>query len=213
VRVKNPNAQAATLGGAFEYDPLPMPTITSIIPDRGPLAGNTRVDISNEIFYRTAAVRDAARRANKAFFLRSGHFHLALLVDTDNTAMRRDLVDGATSIILKLLAGRTLVEKLPQNTMRVDFGTIPAGMTKALPIIVKNTRAALVFVVSIVPDFPTGMFTVTDQKAGVIDPGKTLKVCKVTFSPSSAGEFGGTLVVSATVNEPLFVVHVVGKAT
>src|SRR5205823_5288893 len=50
VKVKNPGVPAATLSGAFQYDPLPMPTINTIIPNHGPIAGNTQVDIRGANF-------------------------------------------------------------------------------------------------------------------------------------------------------------------
>ncbi len=46
VVVTNPDGKTGTLNGGFTYDPIPAPTITSISPVQGPVAGNTLVTIT-----------------------------------------------------------------------------------------------------------------------------------------------------------------------
>jgi hypothetical protein len=48
VKVKNPMVPGVT--GVFTYDPLAMPTITSITPNRGPITGTTEVSIAGTNF-------------------------------------------------------------------------------------------------------------------------------------------------------------------
>ncbi len=57
VRVKNPGAPAAELGNAFTYDGPLMPTLSSVTPPHGPLAGGTRITIAGTNFATGATVK------------------------------------------------------------------------------------------------------------------------------------------------------------
>ncbi|MBP1965808.1 IPT/TIG domain-containing protein [Paenibacillus aceris] len=50
VKVVNPDTKSAISADAFTYNPLPAPTLTSIAPVNGPLAGGTSVTISGANF-------------------------------------------------------------------------------------------------------------------------------------------------------------------
>jgi hypothetical protein len=56
VIVRNPDTQPATVSGGFTYQPVPAPTIISILPTSGPEAGGTLVTITGTNFLPGAAV-------------------------------------------------------------------------------------------------------------------------------------------------------------
>jgi len=56
VIVRNPDTQSATVSGGFTYQPVPAPTIISLLPTSGPAAGGTLVSITGANFLAAATV-------------------------------------------------------------------------------------------------------------------------------------------------------------
>jgi pyrrolidone-carboxylate peptidase len=171
-------------------------------PQSASLEGSGGNYLSNEIFYRTALVRNALKRT-----LASGHFHVPPTgYEPDAPSVGGQLIAGVTKVVRRLfrygfrLAGPTSIA-FPQtviNTTAEQMLTVTNNSTE--PIKIGSIDSAAPFSVVLPSSLPI-----------TINPGASLTL-RVAFTPTIAGSHTGRLILRETSGEIILIVDTSGDA-
>lgn len=100
ISITNPDGQSVSLPDAFEYLPLPAPTITSVTPDKGPVSGGTSVKILGTNFKSSSKVyfNDIELRAS---LISAGELRIITPVWTESETVDVSVVndDGQSAVL------------------------------------------------------------------------------------------------------------------
>jgi hypothetical protein len=214
IRVTNPNGELVTRENAYTYVTTAAPTVTSVTPSSGPLAGGNTVTIIGTSFNHGATVRFGTRVATSVTWVSTAQLSVVVPAGASlgNVAVRVDNTDGRSGSrtnAYTYVAGLTATGISPVNGTTAggtDVTITGTNFTTPMTVLFGGTPATNVTVTSSTtltartPARPAGVVSVTIQAAGMqatLTNAFTYRqpATVTSITPNSGPSTGGTLII------------------